>query len=65
MSAPILALPDLHKPFVVETDAFDKGIGVVLQQDNHPIAFVSKALGPRNQTLSTYEKRMLSYPPSC
>lgn len=62
---PILALLDLHQPFVVETDASNKGIGAVLQQDNHRIAFVSKASGPRNQTLSTYEKRMLSYPPRC
>ena len=29
-TTPILALPDLNKPFVIETDAFDKGIGVVL-----------------------------------
>jgi hypothetical protein len=32
----------------------------VLQQDGHPIAFVSKALSPRNQWLSTYEKEYLA-----
>ena len=32
----------------------------MLQQNGHPIAFVSKALGPRNQALSIYEKEYLA-----
>jgi hypothetical protein len=31
-----------------------------LHQEGHPIAFVSKALGPRSQGLSTYEKESLA-----
>lgn len=60
ISAPVLALPNFSKPFVIDTDASDKGIGAVLQQDGHPIAFISKALGPRNQGLSVYEKECLA-----
>jgi hypothetical protein len=44
-STPVLALPDFSKKFIIETDACDRGIGDVLMQDGHPLAFLSKALG--------------------
>ena len=53
-------MPDFSKPFTIETDACDKGIGAVLQQEGHPIAFMSKGLSPRYQGLSTYEKEYLA-----
>lgn len=51
-SALALALPNFDGPFVVETDAYDKGIGAVLQQDGHPIAYVSNALGLEKESLA-------------
>ena len=56
----MLALPDFTKQFEIETDACDVGVGAVLLQGGHPIAFVSRGLGPRTKGLSTYEKEYIA-----
>ncbi|WVZ69477.1 hypothetical protein U9M48_018253 [Paspalum notatum var. saurae] len=60
ISAPVLALPNFDLPFCIEADACDLGIGAVLTQQGHPLAFVSKALRPRTRGLSTYEKEYMA-----
>ena len=55
-TTPIPAMPDFSNPFTIESDACDNGIGVVLLQDEHPIAFTNKSLSGRNLATSTYEK---------
>lgn len=60
ITAPVLALPDFTKPFCIYINACQYGIGVVLMQQGHPLAFLSRAFGPRNQGLSTYEKEYLA-----
>jgi hypothetical protein len=60
ITALVLILPDFSKKFVVETDALGKGMGAVLMQDHHPIAYIRKSLDPRQQTLSVYERELLA-----
>jgi hypothetical protein len=59
-STPVLALRDFAKQFTIETDACAFGVGAVLSQEGHPIAYYSKSLGVSNQRLSIYEKEFLA-----
>lgn len=45
---------------MVESHACDLGVGAVLIQEGHPIAYMRKALTPRAKPFSTYENEMLA-----
>jgi RNase H-like domain found in reverse transcriptase len=58
--APVLAMPNFSQPFILETDDNDKGIGDVLMQGKRPTTYLSKSLGVKSQSLSTYEKKFIA-----
>ncbi|KAL0456006.1 UNVERIFIED_CONTAM: Transposon Tf2-11 polyprotein [Sesamum latifolium] len=57
---PVLALPDMSKSFVVETDASEFAFGGVLMQDDHPVAFESRKLKDVERRYSVHEKELLA-----
>jgi hypothetical protein len=62
--APVLALPDPDRPYVVNTDASDFATGAVLQQDFgrglQPVAFLSHKMSPAETRYPTHDKEMLA-----
>ncbi|CAM5129732.1 unnamed protein product [Natator depressus] len=67
MSDPVLRAPDFDKPFLLTTDASERGVGAVLMQEGpdqefHPVVFLSKKLSERESNWSVSEKeRMLCH----
>lgn len=59
-NAPVLALPNFQRQYVVETNTSKYGTGAILQQDGHLIAYISKALALQHHTLSMYEKEFVA-----
>ena len=64
-TSPVLQSPNFTMPFILQTDASDRGVGAVLSQsstdnDLHPVAYFSKKLLPREERYSTIEKECLA-----
>lgn len=58
--APILILPRFEHQFLVETDACGYGIGAVVMQEGHPLAYISRHLKGNQLHLSIYEKELIA-----
>lgn len=56
----VLRLLDFTLPFILETDASNSGVEVVLLQQGRPIAYISQAIQGVHNHLSTYEKELLA-----
>jgi hypothetical protein len=57
-TTPMLTTLDFSKHFIIQCDASGFGIGAVLMQDGHPIAFESRKLNKKECLQSTYNKEM-------
>ena len=62
---PILRLPDVSQPFILQTDASHTGVGAALLQEDlaaekRPVAFASRKLQPRESRYSTIERECLA-----
>nr|CAD1823346.1 unnamed protein product [Ananas comosus var. bracteatus] len=58
--APVLALPNLQRPFELEADASGYAIGAVLMQDGRPIAYYSEMFQGAQKNYPTYDKELLA-----
>lgn len=61
MKPPVLRAPDYNKPFIVQCDASNRGMGVILcqedaNQEEHPILYCSRKLSIREEAYSASEK---------
>ena len=64
MAPPVLKVVEPDKPYILQTDASELGLGAVLSQlkdgEEHPVAFVSRKLLPREKNYSVIEKECLA-----
>ena len=63
VQAPILTYPKFHSTasiLVLQTDASSTGLGAVLEQDSHVVAYASRALTQPEQNYSVIQKECLA-----
>nr|AAL69435.1 Putative polyprotein [Oryza sativa]AAN04915.1 Putative polyprotein [Oryza sativa Japonica Group]AAP52154.1 retrotransposon protein, putative, Ty3-gypsy subclass [Oryza sativa Japonica Group] len=55
VSSPVLILPDTRKDFLVYCDASRRGLGCVLMQEGHVVAYASRQLRPHEGNYPTHD----------
>ena len=65
LQAPILAIPDFNKPFLLETDASGRGLRAVLSQKQedgryHPITYASRVMNETEQRYHSNKQEFLA-----
>ena len=65
IDTPVLRAADPTKSYILQTDTLERGLGAVLSQldgqgEEHPVAFTSRKLLPREMNYSTIEKECLA-----
>jgi hypothetical protein len=53
--APVLTMPDMEKPFSIYCDASGQGLGCVLMQDSHVVAYASRQLRKHEEKYPTHD----------
>ena len=59
-TAPVLTMPDITKPFSIYCDASGKGIGCVLMQEGHVVAYASRQLRKHEVNYPTHDLELLA-----
>jgi len=60
VSRPVLIIPDFTKPLTVIADASELGLGAVLAQGGHPIAYESRKFNKTEKEYVVYDKELLA-----
>jgi hypothetical protein len=55
ITSPVLAQPDITKPFNVYCDAYDTGLGGVLMQEGRMISYSSRKLRHHEENYPTHD----------
>lgn len=64
-SEPVLGVYDAKLPVTIQTDASKDGLGCVIVQNGHPIAFASRTLTKSEQRWAQIEKELLAIVFAC
>jgi hypothetical protein len=58
--APVLTMPDIEKPFSIYCDASGQGLGCVLMQDDHVVAYASRQLRKHEEKYLTHDLELVA-----